>query len=488
MRRFALAAGVLLGILLLAPTAALAADGPTLDDTVSAVNTTWVIVAGVLVMFMQAGFLFLEVGFSRAKNAGLGVVKILTNYSICAIAYWATGFALAFGGAGTIAGTHGWFLDVGHTASEAAGSFPLLGVVGISPAALLFFQFVFCAVSLAIVWGTTLERIKWQAYVVYAVIFSALIYPIISHWIFGGGWLQANSGMQDFAGSTVVHLMGATGAFAALLLLGPRQGKYGGDGKPNVIPGHSMPFVGLGVIVLWFGWFGFNPGSTLQAVGGRFADVVVVTNLAAAAGVLGAMATIYLVTRTFDIGMTGNGAIAALVAITAPSGYVEFWAAPIIGFVAGIIVVVGVILIDRRLDDPVGALSSHGLAGIWGTLSCGLFTSTRLAELNGVGHPGLVYSGSIHQLAVQGLGVAAAFASVFTVSFVVFFVIKATYGLRVSLDEERYGLDIVEHGMWGYPEQFMPVPGSEYHPPAPPAGRPTPRPVPLGMPTRGQEG
>src|SRR5215216_6606838 len=207
MRRFTLAAGVLLGILLLAPTAAMAADGPTLEDTVAAVNTTWVIVAGVLVMFMQAGFLFLEVGFSRAKNAGLGVVKILTNFSICAIAYWATGFALAFGGAGTIAGTHGWFLDVSSVPSEAAQQFPLLDIAGISPAALLFFQFVFCAVSLAIVWGTTLERLKFSAYVIYAVVFSALIYPVLSHWIFGGGWLQANVGMQDFAGSTVVHLI-----------------------------------------------------------------------------------------------------------------------------------------------------------------------------------------------------------------------------------------------------------------------------------------
>ncbi|MFL5886740.1 MAG: ammonium transporter, partial [Thermoleophilaceae bacterium] len=306
------------------PAAAGAADGPTLSDTTSAVNTTWVIVAGVLVMFMQAGFAFLEIGFSRMKNAGAGVAKILINFSISSLAYWAVGFALAFGGAGAIAGTHGWFLNVGHDAASAAKDIPLLGVVDISPAALLFFQFVFCAVSLAIVWGTTLERIKWQAYVVYAVIFSALIYPIISHWIFGGGWLAKNIGMQDFAGSTVVHLIGATGALAALLLLGPRQGKYGRDGKPNVIPGHSMPFVGLAVLILWFGWFGFNPGSTLGAIGGRFADVAVVTNLAAAAGVLGAMGTIYALTRTFDIGMTGNGAIAALVAITAPSGYVEF--------------------------------------------------------------------------------------------------------------------------------------------------------------------
>jgi ammonium transporter, Amt family len=431
---------------------------------------------------MQAGFLLLEIGFSRQKNVGTVVPKVLANLSIAALCYWAVGFALAFGGAGWFAGTHGTFL--GTTNGEL---FPAMAFSDATVPAKFFFQFVFCAVSLAIVWGTTLERIKFGAYLIYAVVFSSLIYPIISHWIFGGGWLQASFGMQDFAGSTVVHLMGATGAFAALLLLGPRQGKYGSDGKPNVIPGHSMPFVGLGVIILWFGWFGFNPGSTLLAVGGRFAEVVVVTNLAAAAGVLGAMATIYLVTRTFDIGMTGNGAIAALVAITAPSGYVEFWAAPIIGFVAGIIVVVGVILIDRRLDDPVGALSSHGLAGIWGTLSCGLFTSTRLAELNGVGDAGLVYSGSFHQLAVQGLGVAAAFASVFTVSFVVFFVIKATYGLRVSPDEERYGLDIVEHGMWGYPEQFMPVPGFEYHQPALPAQRPRPRPVPVAIAARREE-
>jgi len=455
---------------------------PSLTDALTAVDTVWVIVAAVFVLFMQAGFLLLEIGFSRQKNVGTVVPKVLANLSIAALCYWAVGFALAFGGAGWFAGTHGTFL--GTTNGDL---FPAMAFSDATVPAKFFFQFVFCAVSLAIVWGTTLERIKFGAYLIYAVVFSSLIYPIISHWIFGGGWLQANFGMQDFAGSTVVHLMGATGAFAALLLLGPRLGKYGSDGKANVIPGHSMPFVGLGVIILWFGWFGFNPGSTLLAVGGRFAEVVVVTNLAAAAGVLGAMATIYLVTRTFDIGMTGNGAIAALVAITAPSGYVEFWAAPIIGFVAGVIVVVGVILIDRRLDDPVGALSSHGLAGIWGTLSCGLFTSTRLAELNGVGDPGLVYSGSIHQLAVQGLGVAAAFASVFTVSFVVFFVIKATYGLRVNADEERYGLDIVEHGMWGYPEQFMPVPGFEYHQPALPAQRPRPRPVPVGIAARREE-
>jgi Amt family ammonium transporter len=480
-RRTALGLGVCAGALLALPALAAAADGPTLDDAVSSINTTWVIVAGVLVMFMQAGFAFLEIGFSRAKNAGTGIAKILTNFSIASIAYWAVGFALAFGGAGTIAGTHGFFLDVSSVPSEAAKQFPFVGTYGISPAAFLFFQFVFCAVSLAIVWGTTLERLKFGVYIIYAVIFSAVIYPIISHWIFGGGWLQANVGMQDFAGSTVVHLIGATGAFAVLLLLGPRIGKYGPDGKPRAIPGHSMPLVGLGVLILWLGWFGFNPGSTLGAIGNRFAEIVVVTNLAAAAGVIAALGTIYLLQRTIDIGMAGNGAIAGLVAITAPSGYVDYWAAPIIGAVAGVIVVVGVLAIDKVLDDPVGALSAHGLAGIWGTLSCGIFTAPSLAKLNAVGEGGLWYTGSFHQLGAQGLGIVAAFAFAFSSSFVVFWAIKKTIGLRVSAEQEEAGLDIVEHGMFGYPELFIPpeeadVPGAGAPVPAPGIPRRSPAP------------
>jgi ammonium transporter, Amt family len=450
---------------------------PTITDVSVAVDTVWVIVAGVFVLFMQAGFLLLEIGFSRQKNVGTVVAKVLANLSIAALCYWAVGFALAFGGDGALWGTHGWFLDTSN-----GDLFPAMSFSDAVVPSKWFFQFVFCAVSLAIVWGTTLERIKFGAYLIYAVVFSSVIYPVVSHWIFGGGWLAANVGMQDFAGSTVVHLIGATGALAALLLLGPRAGKYGSDGKPNVIPGHNMPLVGLSVLILWFGWQGFNPGSTLSALGGRFAEVLVVTNLAAAAGVLGAMATIWLLTRTIDIGMTANGAIAGLVAITAPSGYVEYWAAPIIGVVAGVIVVVSVVLIDRRLDDPVGALSSHGMAGIWGTLSCGLFTAPRLAEANGIGVKGandqflggLVYSGSFEQLGAQALGVVAAFTAVFTISYLVFFAIKKTYGLRVTAEEERRGMDIVEHGMWGYPEQFMPVPGSEYRPATLNIGRPPP--------------
>jgi ammonium transporter, Amt family len=219
-----------------------------------------------------------------------------------------------------------------------------------------------------------------------------------------------------------------------------------------------MPLVGLGVLILWLGWFGFNPGSTLGAIGGRFAEVVVVTNLAAAAGVVAAVAVMYLMKRTIDIGMAGNGAIAGLVAITAPSGYVEYWAAPIIGAIAGVIVVFGVLAIEKVLDDPVGATSAHGLAGIWGTLACGIFTSPRLAEFNEVGDPGLWYSGSFSQLGAQALGIVVAFGCVFTVSYAVFFLIKKTIGLRVSAEEEDAGLDISEHGMYGYPEQFIPQP------------------------------
>src|SRR6201991_1913412 len=467
MRRTRWAAGLGAGLLALAvlPAAALA-DGDTLKAAVDgqlpsdvAINSVWVLVAGILVMFMQAGFAFLEIGFSRGKNAGTIIAKILVNFAIAGIMFWAVGFAFAFGDGGSLIGTHGLFLS----GDNAGANFPLAwsgpdssGHVTVET--LWFFQFVFCAVSLAIVWGTTLERIKFGVYIIYAVVFSALIYPIGAHWIFGGGWLATQFGTQDFAGSTVVHLIGATGALAVLLLLGPRRGKYGKDGKPRAIPGHSMPLFGLGILILWLGWFGFNPGSGLQAMDGRFAEIAMVTNLAAAAGVISAVAVMYLKVKKIDIGMAGNGAIPPLRAITAPSGYVELWAAPIIGAVAGVIVVLAVFAIDKWIDDPVGALSAHGLAGIWGTISCGLFTAPRLAEYNAVGKPGLVYTGSFHQLFAQILGVASAFVFVFTFSFITFWAIKKTYGLRVSAEDEDAGLDISEHGMYGYPEQFIPAP------------------------------
>ena len=461
------ALGLGLGLTLLAPATAMAdsldaAGNGALPDSV-AINSMWVVVAGMVVMFMQAGFAFLEIGFSRGKNAGTVVAKILTNFSIAAIAFWVCGFALAFG-VGKVAGHDGFFLrDYG----DPAKAFPVMGLSDATVEAKFFFQFVFCAVSLAIVWGTTLERIKFGVYILYSIVFAALIYPLGAHWVFGGGFLQTGdwlgtgiAGMQDFAGSTAVHLIGATGAFAALLLLGPRRGKYDAAGRPRAIPGHNMPLFGLGVLILWLGWFGFNPGSTLGALDGRFTEILLVTNLAAAGGVLASLSVAWLKTSTLDIGMAGNGAIGALVAITAPSGYVELWAAVPIGLLAGAIVPLGVYAIDRRLDDPVGALTAHGLCGVWGTISCGLFTAPRLAQYNGFGDPagGLLYSGSFQQLIAQVVGLTIAFSFVFAMSFATFYVIKKTYGLRVTGEEEEAGLDISEHGMYGYPEQFIPQP------------------------------
>jgi len=469
----------LVGALGLSVAAALFVPAVSLADTLEAagagqfkestgINTIWVVVAALLVMFMQVGFMFLEIGFSRGKNAGTVVAKVLTNFSIAGLMFWACGFALAFGApvsdSFNVFGDQGFFLrDFGDPAT----AFPVMGIFDVTVEAKFFFQFVFCAVSLAIVWGTTLERIKFGVYIIYGIVFAGFIYPVGAHWVFGGGFLQNGDylglglvGMQDFAGSTAVHLIGATGALAAVLLLGPRKGKYGPDGKPRAIPGHNMPLFGLAVLVLWFGWFGFNPGSALSALDGRFPEIILVTNLAAAAGVLGALTTSYIKTKTMDIGMAGNGAIGALVAITAPSGYVELWTAPLIGVIAGIIVPIGVYAIDKKLDDPVGALTAHGLCGIWGTLACGIFTSPRLATYNAFGDPegGLIYSKHFDQLLAQAVGLVIAFSFVFIMSYGTFWLIKKTYGLRVTEEEEDAGLDISEHGMYGYPEQFIPAP------------------------------
>jgi Amt family ammonium transporter len=459
-----IAAGVA-GIGALLPIVVLADDPTATQAAGVAADTVWVITAACFVMFMQAGFAMLEVGFSRMKNVGTVVAKVVTNLSVSSISYWAVGFGFAFGAGGLFAfiGGSGFFPTF---SPGSALNLPALAFSTVPASGKFFFEFVFCAVSLAIVWGTMIERTKFIVYILFGIPFAAIIYPLISHQLFGGGFLMATLGSQDFAGSTVVHLTGATAGLAGLLLLGPRIGKYE-KGRPNAIPGHNMPLAQLGVLILWFGWFGFNPGSTLNATNLHFADVVVTTNLAAAAGALAAMAVIYRLQKSLDVGMIGNGAIAALVAITAPSGYVQPWAAIVIGAVAGVIVVYGVIAIDKWIDDPVGALSAHGLAGIWGTLSCGLFTDPQLAKFNGVGQGGLVYTGSFRQLGAQTAAVGASFITVFACSYGLFWVIKKTVGLRVSERHEIDGLDISEHGMWGYPEQFMPVPGGAYiHPDA----------------------
>jgi len=422
-------------------------------------DNLWIIVSCILVFLMQAGFMFLEIGFSRRKNVGTGVAKVFVNFATVTIAWWAVGYAISSASGGLIAGDQGFFFHFGQTVGEAVNAGP--------EANGMLFGLAFCAVSLAIVWGTTLERINFAAYAIFAVIFGAIIYPLVAHSVWSGfGLLDDIGGKEvlDFAGSSVVHLTGATAAFAALLLLGPRKGKYDKDGNPRAIPGHSMPLVGLGVMLLWIGWFGFNGGSALATDDVFFAEVALNTQLGAAAGVIGALLTVWFLTKTIDVGMAGNGAIAGLVAITAGCGYVEYWAAPIIGFVGGIVVVVGVLAIEKRLDDPVGALSAHGLAGIWGTLAVGLFGAPRL--VGDLASPGVWYGifgdqslgAAFGQLGVQAVGVVGTFAFVLVASLASFAAIKAIVGLRVTGQDEESGLDIASHGMYGYPEVFIPQP------------------------------
>jgi ammonium transporter, Amt family len=420
-------------------------------------DLTWVMLATILVFFMQAGFMFLEIGFSRGKNVGTGVAKIFINLGVITIAWWAIGFGVS-GEGNRIFGESGYFFSfAGETIDGALAA----------DTGFMLFGLAFAAVSLAILWGTTLERIKFGAYVVYAFIFGALIYPLVAHAVWEDGLLADVGGkpVLDFAGSSVVHLTGATAGLAALLLLGPRLGKYGPDGKPRAIPGHSMPLVGLGVMILWIGWFGFNGGSTFATDDVLFAEVMLNTQLAVAAGILGAALAVRLKSRSLDVGMVGNGAIAGLVGITAPAGYVEYWAAPLIGFAAGLLVVFCVLAIEKVIDDPVGALSAHGAAGIWGTLAVGIFGAPRLIEdgasagvFYGIFDGDVALGGALGQLAVQAVGVVATFAVVFGLSYAAFYSIKRTIGLRVSEQEELSGLDIATHGMYGYPEQFIPQP------------------------------
>src|SRR5215212_3464861 len=415
LRRLALLSTTVLLLVLALPGLAFAQEGPSTADLSLAMDTMWVIIAACLVLFMQAGFAMLEVGFSRMKNVGSVVAKILVNLAIAALLFWAFGFALAFGAGNALVGTEGWFLAV--PAGQVNDVYSGLSWTQVPLSAKFLFQVAFCAVSLAIVWGTMLERTKF--------------------------------GMQDFAGSTVVHLSGAMAALAGTLLLGPRLGKYDDDGRPVNIPGHNMPLAVLGVLILWIGWWGFNPGSTMAAVP-DIADIALTTNLAAAAGVLGAMGMSYLYRRNVDVGMGGNGAIAALVAITAPCAFVAPWASIVIGCVAGIIMYATLVYVDKiGVDDPLGAIAAHGMGGIWGTLSCGLFTTPALAA---VGEPGLFYGGGFYQLGIQALGIAAAGGFVFLASLAVFAVLKATIGIRVKPEQELDGLDIHEHGVFGYPD------------------------------------
>jgi Amt family ammonium transporter len=430
-------------------------------DLLYAASTIWVVLAAFLVMFMQAGFAFLEAGLTRMKNVGHIAAKNVLIFALCSIVYYLVGFGIAFGDGGNgLVGGSGFFPNLHDLMSIGAAPFSWFSEV--PGAAGYMFEVVFAGVSLAIVWGAMAERTKLYVYIVFGVLFT-LIYSVASHWIWSpDGWLFSK-GMQDFAGSTVVHYQGALAGLAGALLLGPRIGKYGQDGKPNAIPGHNMAYTTLGVIILWFGWFGFNPGSTLSVdFGGLgfFAYVALNTNIAAAAGVLGAIVASWIVIKKPDISMMLNGAIGALVAITAACAFVAPWAAIVIGFVAGVIVVFGVLFVERvGIDDPIGAVAAHGMSGVWGTLSLGFLTLPSQAKSLATGSAGLFYGGGFHQLGVQALGLVSVGAFTFTASFAILFVLKKTWGLRVEPEVESGGLDVHEHGMWGYPEFYIPVPG-----------------------------
>ncbi|HEY7691444.1 MAG TPA: ammonium transporter [Gaiellaceae bacterium] len=458
-------------------------------DLVIAANTIWVVVAAVLVMFMQAGFAFLEAGLTRMKNAAHIAGKNVLIFGIASLVYWAVGFGLAFGDGGSFVGTSGFFPSADDFL--AIGQAPFTFFAGIPAATGWLFEVVFAGVSLAIVWGAMAERAKLWVYFAFGVVFT-LIYSVVSHWVWSSsGWLFSK-GMQDFAGSTVVHYQGALAALAGALLLGPRIGKFGTDGRANPIPGHNMPFAVLGTIILWFGWFGFNPGSTLGVVTGHhigyFGYVALTTNLAAAAGAVSGILCAWLILDKPDVSMMLNGVIAALVAITAASGFVAPWAAVVIGLVSGFIAVAGVLFVERiGIDDPIGAVAVHGMSGVWGTLATGLFAVPALAANLATGTGGLVYTGSFHQLGVQALGLVTVGAFTFTASFAALWAMKRLWGIRVEDETETAGLDVSEHGMWGYPEFYIPVPGGydawstppwEREPKAAPPPAVTPRAIP----------
>ena len=418
-----------------APAAAAAApaEAPpiTADDVQKNANYLWTLVAAFMVFFMQAGFAMVETGFTRAKNAVNIMMKNLMDFSLGSLAYWAIGFGLMFG-----VSTTGWFGTDGFFFSDfAKEQDPWLY-------AFWMFQVVFAATAATIVSGAMAERTKFISYLFYSVAISAFVYPVFGSWAWGSlfhgkGWLE-QLGFIDFAGSTVVHSIGGWAALAGAIVLGPRLGKFSADGKPRAIPGHNIPLATLGVFILWFGWFGFNAGSTTAAVT-DIAKIAVNTSLAAAAGTVGALIIAWILFKKPEASMTLNGTLAGLVAITAGCNNVTPLSSVVIGFLAGVLVVLSVLFIERTLkvDDPVGAVSVHGVCGAFGTIAAGVFNA----------------EGATMQLVgIQVLGVAAAFAWSFTVCFILFKVIKATVGLRVSKEEEIEGLDIEEHGNMAYPD------------------------------------
>ncbi len=407
----------------------------------SSVNTIWVLFAAALVFLMQAGFAMVETGFTRAKNAGNIIMKNLMDFSLGTPIFWLLGFGIMFGSGN---GLFGWLDPMVKGEYSLPDGVPLM--------AFLIFQTVFCATSATIVSGAMAERTKFSAYCIYSMVISAVIYPVSGHWIWGGGWL-AEMGFHDFAGSTVVHMVGGVSALVGAIQLGPRIGKYDKNGKSKAIPGHSITLGALGVFILWFGWFGFNPGSTVSATGddvlASMSNIFVTTNMAAAVASIAVMVLTWIRYKKPDVSMTLNGSLAGLVAITAGCDAVSPLGAAIIGLIAGVVVVLAIEFIDKvlKIDDPVGAIGVHGVCGALGTILVGVFA------VDG----GLLYGGGPSYLITQLTGVGAVIAWVAITMTVVFFVIKKTVGLRVSKEEEINGLDIHEHGLVSAYADFMPA-------------------------------
>ncbi|WP_318505867.1 ammonium transporter [Bacillus sp. T3] len=412
-------------------------------DATFLMNSLWVMLSAVLVIFMIGGFILLEAGSTRMKNAGHIAGKTIFTFGIASLVFWAVGYGFIFGtNSNFFIGLSDFFYS-GTQIKDASISTPVF----------FLFQLAFAGISLTIAFGGFAERAKLSVYLFFALLFSALVYPVIAHWIWGGGWL-AEHGKQDFAGSTVVHLTGAMAALAATILLKPRIGKYNKDGSPNNIYGHNQVYTALSVLILWVGWFGFNAGSTVSVDGAFFGFVALNTNLAAGAGAVAALIISWIVLGKSDVPTMLNGALAGLVAITASCAFVETWAAVVIGLIAGVLVFYSARFFEKmKIDDPIFALSVHGTAGVWGTLSNGFFATKELAT---VGKPGLFYGGGFEQLGVQALGIVTSAAYAFIVSFIILAIAKKVLnGLRVSEEEEIMGLDISEHGSYGYPEVFL---------------------------------
>lgn len=419
------------------------------------VDTLWVILAAMLVFFMNLGFASIESGFARSKNTVNILSKNLIVFAVSSLGYMLLGWGLMYGDGNGFVGLKGLFMISGADNSPATldayqGVYSALSWTGIPLYAKFFFQLVFCGTAATIVSGAVAERIKYISFIVFSFVLTLLIYPIVGHWIWGGGFLS-QLGFFDFAGDTVVHSIGGWAALAGVIILGPRIGKYTKDGKINPIPGHNMGLATIGLFILWLGWFGFNPGSTMEANPEVISHILMTTNTAAIVAVLTATATSWLVIGKPDLGMTINGCLAGLVAITGSCAYVSVTSAMIIGAIAGVLVVFAVIFFDRvKLDDPVGALAVHLVHGIFGTICVGLFAEDKIAGY-ATGN-GLFFGGGFDLLGKQLLGVLIVGAFVFPLSYLTWYIIKKTLGLRVSIREEIEGLDIHEHGNQAYPE------------------------------------